>query len=88
VAEHKTGGIPVSEIPTVECFLCQRQIKFGRGVYKGRIVQAWGITICQTCESGNHDGIFPRSHPRLLDHMKSNGIEIRRNKKGLIDIPQ
>jgi hypothetical protein len=45
------------------------------------------ITICQNCESTNWDGIFPRSHPRLLEHMKANGIEVRLNKKRCIDIP-
>ena len=60
-------------IPTVECFLCQRQIKFGHGVYEGRVVRAWGITICRTCESGNWDGIVPRVHPRLVEHLSPMG---------------
>jgi hypothetical protein len=80
--------VPDFEIPTIECFLCQRQFKFGRGAYHGRGVRAWGISICQTCENVNHDGLVPGSHPRLVEHLKSKGIEIRRNKSGWIDIPQ
>ena len=72
---------------TVECFLCRNQFRFGMHHYDGRSVPTWGITICQNCESVNHDGIVPGSHPRLLEHMKANGIEVRRNKKGWIDIP-
>jgi hypothetical protein len=63
------------------------QFRFGMHHYDGRSVPTWGITICQNCESVNHDGIVPGSHPRLLEHMKANGIEVRRNKKGWIDIP-
>jgi hypothetical protein len=72
---------------TVECFLCRNQFRFGMHHYDGRGVPTWGITICQNCESANWDGIVPRSHPRLLEHMKANGIEVRLNQKGCIDIP-
>jgi hypothetical protein len=72
---------------TEECFLCQRHFRHGPHAYDGRYVQPLGITICRTCESANWDGIVPACHPRLLAHMKANGIKVRLNKKGWIDIP-
>jgi hypothetical protein len=67
--------------------LCRRPFRLGPHAYDGRYVPSLKITICQNCESANWDGIVPRSHPRLLEHMKANGIEVRLNKKRCIDIP-
>lgn len=70
------------------CFLCARNVQVGRHRYDGRMVPAWGIFICNNCRSGNWDGIVTTSAPRLIDHLKSKGIEIKLNAKGWLDIPQ
>lgn len=73
------------DIPTVECFLCQRPFKFGFHHYDGRPVPQLAMNICRSCERANWDGIVPNE--RIREHLKKSGIEIRLNSMGWIDIP-
>jgi hypothetical protein len=73
------------DIPVAECFLCRSQFKFGYHHYHGRYVPQLQISICQSCERGNWDGIVPSD--RLNNHFRERGIIVRPNKKGWIDIP-
>jgi hypothetical protein len=73
---------------TADCFLCQRAFAFGQHRYYGRHIDSWGVSICSACLEGNHDGVVPERHPQLEAHLRSKGIEVRRNAKGWIDIPR
>jgi hypothetical protein len=73
------------EIPTYQCFLCQRTYKFGFHKYEGRSVPHLAMNICQRCERANWDGIVPNE--RIMAHFAKHGIVPRLNKKGWIDIP-
>lgn len=70
-----------------DCFLCRRSFQFGPGRYDGRAIGSWGVRFCSICVSSNHDGIVPEQHPRLMDHLKAKGIEVRLNHRGWLSIP-
>jgi len=71
-----------------KCFICNSQFQFGPHAYNGRAVNAWDIMVCTTCYNANHDGIVPATHQRLLDHLRSKGIEPKLNASGWIDWPR
>jgi hypothetical protein len=71
----------------VDCFLCEREFQFGPHVYDGEPIPAWGINVCRTCRDSNWDGLVPALHPRLIEHLKAQGIEIDLNEKGWINWP-
>ena len=79
--------MPVDLEFKVDCFLCKQSFPFGFGVYRGRPIPAWKITVCDTCYKGNWDGVVLELHPRLKDHLKDKKIEIIRNEKGWVDWP-
>jgi hypothetical protein len=72
-----------------DCFLCQQGRRCGPHVYEGRNVPSWDVWICNTCRSGNWDGIVINSNhgQRLVEHLKSKGIKIEPNAKGHLPIP-
>jgi hypothetical protein len=72
----------------IACFLCKRQFQFGAHVYEGGRIRAWDIMVCHRCRRANHDGIVPALHPYLVTHLKTRGIEPRKNAKGLICWPE
>ena len=72
---------------TYDCFLCERPFRFGPSAYHGRHVRQWGIMLCQRCEQSNWDGIVLEGHPRLEARLKAEGITIKVNAKGWLDIP-
>ena len=70
-----------------DCFLCQRPFQFGPHVYDGRHIPSWGVNICASCLKGNWDGIVPQRHPRLMQHLKDQGVTVTLNAKGWLPIP-
>ena len=72
----------------IQCFLCRRQFRFGADIYEGDRVRAWDIMVCHRCRRANHDGIVPALHPYLVTHLKTRGIEPRKNAKCLICWPE
>jgi hypothetical protein len=72
----------------VECFLCKQGFQFGPHAYNGRRIAAWDIMVCKSCDDGNWDGVVTESHPDLLQHLETRGIEIRLNEKGWLDLPK
>ncbi len=70
-----------------DCFLCQRPYQQGPHIHNGRRVPAWDILLCNTCRSGNWDGIVLSAHPRLQKHLEERGIPIKLNDAGHLPIP-
>lgn len=70
-----------------ECFLCGRDFQFGPHVYDGKHIGPWNIQVCRGCYQGNWDGIVIEGRPKLVEHLKSLGIEIKRNARGWVDWP-
>lgn len=71
-----------------QCFLCKQGFQFGPHTYKGRRIPAWDIMICESCDNGNWDGVVPHTHPDLIQHLEKQGIGIRLNEKGWLDLPK
>ena len=71
----------------VECFMCESDFQFGPGIYDGRGIGAWGISVCRGCYNTNDDGIVLEIHPKLLAHLKERGVDIKLNRKGWLDWP-
>lgn len=73
--------------PSEQCFLCGQPFRSGPQVYGGRRIPAWDIMVCNTCRSGNWDGIVPGTRPHLLPYLQSKGIAVTLNAKGWIPWP-
>lgn len=73
----------------VGCDLCQQQKRCGPHIYEGRATPSWGAWICNTCRSGNWDGIVVTSAhgKRLIEHLNAKGIDVTLNAKGHLPIP-
>jgi len=67
------------------CTLCNGKFRFGRGIYDGRRVAKWSISVCRTCEIANQDGVVPSD--RLVEHLNAQGVEVTYNDRGWIDLP-
>ena len=72
---------------SIGCFLCRKRFQFGPGRYDGSHVREWNIAVCSTCIKSNWDGIVLEHHPRLVEHLRANGIPIEFNAKGWLDWP-
>ena len=72
---------------TYPCDLCGTRFPYSLGHFAGRKVDAWGIRICDTCDSMNHDGLDPHAHPALMRRLKAEGVELRKLPGGFIAIP-
>jgi hypothetical protein len=70
-----------------ECFMCGSDFQFGPHVYGGRAIGAWNISVCQSCYSSNHDGIVREQHPKLMAHLKEQGLGIQLNNRGWLSWP-
>ena len=71
-----------------DCFLCERPFQFGPHLYRGRLVRAWDIMVCDSCVRGNWDGVVPSMRPHLVPYLESKGVEGLFNEKGWINIPE
>lgn len=71
-----------------DCILCERPFQFGPHIYDGRHISAWDVEICQRCIRSNWDGIVTSDHPRLVEHLNKQGVQIKLNPKGWLDIPE
>jgi len=81
--EHTPRGIEHYE----DCFLCQREFRYGAHRYAGRPIGEWGILVCELCEKANWDGLVPQSHPRLMKHLAERSIAPKLNDRGWLPIP-
>ncbi|HEX3723307.1 MAG TPA: hypothetical protein VHV31_10975 [Nitrolancea sp.] len=81
--DHTDDGIKIM----VPCGLCHREFQFGPHRYVGRWVRSWGISICDMCESANHDGIVPQQHPDLVRRLTDEGVPLQRLPGGFFRIP-
>lgn len=70
-----------------DCDLCSRPFQFGPHVYQGRPIKTWDIMACDICTSSNWDGLVPQQHPRLMQHLKDIGVEVKLNDEGWLPIP-
>ena len=70
-----------------KCVVCDQDFRFGPGVYDGRVVKSWQGAICDICDRSNYDGVVPSTHPNLMEHLRSIGIEPELNASGWIPIP-
>jgi hypothetical protein len=65
------------------CGLCGTEFQFGPGVYAGKLISCYQLTVCLGCWDGNWDGAGPSAEGRLLAHLKQKGIPIPpRNEQG------
>jgi hypothetical protein len=71
-----------------DCFMCERRFQFGRYVYDGQYVSAWGVNICNRCRHNNCSGIDPAEHPRTVQLLKYRSAPIKLNANGRLEIPR
>ena len=57
-----------------KCELCGTPFQFGRHVYRGKVIAAYKLTLCEACYSGNWDGFATHYEPILEAHWKKHGI--------------
>ena len=70
------------------CFFCNSEFRMGAGVYNGRYIRRWQISVCDSCLAANQDGLTPVYESRFLAHLKEKGIPIpKRNAKGKFNFP-
>lgn len=43
-------------MPMEVCPFCKSEFKFGPHDYHGRLLQGYGILVCNNCYTSNHDG--------------------------------
>jgi hypothetical protein len=71
------------------CFVCGQSFHFGPHVYDGRAVQGWNCAaICKVCESSNQNGLMPDQWPDLIGNLQRQGVRVKLNARGRIDIPK
>lgn len=70
-----------------DCFICRQQFQFGPHIGAGRWITPWRLYLCRLCISSNHDGIVIECHKGLDRHLAEQGVEIRLNARGWLDIP-
>jgi len=69
--------------PRTKCDLCDRLFLFGPGRYKGKYIQRYEMTLCNSCFKRNWDGFAPGLEVQFIAHMKSKGIALpERNDNG------
>jgi hypothetical protein len=57
-----------------KCDLCEQQYQQGPHRYEGHTLKLYGITICDSCWNGNHDGFSPHYDKILLEHLRKNNF--------------
>lgn len=70
-----------------DCILCDVPFQFGPHVYMGRHIAAWNVQICEVCIRANWNGIMTEQHPRLMEHLRKQGVPVKLNPKGWLNIP-
>lgn len=65
------------------CFICERRLRTGRGVYDGRYIKLYDFSVCNACYDSNWDGWAPYYDKALITHLKEKHLPIpKRNEKG------
>ncbi len=69
-------------------FLCKQPLSVQTArPYHNKYIHQWGIEVCSTCHSANHDGIVLAQHPHLEARINTKGIKIELNERGWLDWP-
>lgn len=80
----RMGKVGSEDVFFMDCECCSVEFRYGPGVYDGQHVAAWGIPLCHGCKPPfrqNHE-IAPT--PRLLAALRSKGIEVALDARGMI----
>ena len=68
---------------SVKCQVCGGAFQFGEGLYSGRFIKYYEMSVCDVCWSANWDGWGPRAEPSVRKHMNERGLAFpERNAKG------
>lgn len=69
----------------IKCFTCGQEILYNHHKYDGRNISTYGITVCDSCYKGNHDGRASQYEEKIIKHMKNEKYPApKRNDKGLL----
>lgn len=67
------------------CDVCGSSYQHGPHRYEGHKLSTYGIVVCDSCWTGNHDGWAPFREPKLVEALKRNRLPMpQRNSKGLL----
>lgn len=65
------------------CDLCGTSFQFGTGIYDGKHIARYQLTVCRGCWEGNQDGWTSWLEAKLIEHLQAKGIKIpERNATG------
>jgi hypothetical protein len=68
---------------TLKCFLCSTEFQYSHGIYGGRHIREYDITVCNSCYSNNWDGWVGSNMERVIEHLKTKNLPIPKlNDKG------
>lgn len=72
-----------NQFPVYTCPLCNKQFQMGGGIWDGRLLLGYKITVCSACYDNNWDGWAPHYEDKLLSILDEQGIpHPERNAKG------
>lgn len=64
-------------------FCGNQSFQMGHGLYDGKYIRRYDISVCMSCWRGNWDGWAPHYEKLLIAHLKEKGLPIpERNEKG------
>ncbi|MGA9564984.1 MAG: hypothetical protein WBS19_05620 [Candidatus Korobacteraceae bacterium] len=70
------------------CFLCKQLLSVQTArPFHSKYIHRWDIEVCNTCHSGNPEGIVLAQHPQLAGRLNTKGITIKLNERGRLDWP-
>ena len=66
-----------------KCQLCASPYQAGPGVYTGKTIAGYQLSVCNTCYAANWDGWSPAHEAKFVAHLEGLGIPLpERNEKG------
>jgi hypothetical protein len=66
-----------------KCDICERLFQFGPGRYKGKHIEHYQMTLCNSCYKVNWAGFGPGLEAQFVSHLKNKGIPLpERNEQG------
>jgi hypothetical protein len=70
-----------------DCACCGREFRFGPGLYHGQNCPGWNVMLCHGCKPPFRVGHEVAPTLRLVTALRSKGISVMLNARGLLSVP-
>ena len=64
------------------CELCGTPYQMGPGIYEGKTIARYQLSVCGTCYAANWDGWAPHLEPAFIEHLQKKGIPLPERNAG------